>query len=65
MTLTRFFYINNDDTKIFYNYFCNYPKKTKVYRHLLRKLKCDKSIKGIGYTINTTNGNPITYNKLK
>ena len=50
MTLTHFFYISNDNTKVFcYNKFCIQPKKTKVYKHLLNLLENDNNIKGIGF----------------
>lgn len=65
MTLTQFFYINNNETKIIcYTKPCEYPKKTKVWQRL-KKLLLDSEINCIGYEYKTTNGTPITYKKLK
>jgi hypothetical protein len=65
MTLTRFFYINSNKTKVFcYTKFCNYPKKTTAWQRLKKELLC-YDILGVGYEYKATNGSPITYKKLK
>lgn len=67
MTLTRFFYINSNEAKVFcYNKFCIHPKKTKVYKRLLKLLKDDPKINGIGYEYNLNyKGLTVTHKKLK
>ena len=66
MTLTRFFYIDSDQTKVFkYNYHCNYPKKTKRWSHLKKLLIDNPNIIGIGYEYNSVHCTPIVYIKLK
>ena len=67
MTLTQFFYINNNGTRIFcYNKFCIHPKKTKVYSRLLKLLENDKNIYGIGYQYYLEKtGTKVTNKKLK
>jgi hypothetical protein len=67
MTLTQFFYITNNETKVFcYNKFCIHPKKTKVYKRLLKFMQDDNNIIGIGfeYYLEKT-GTKVTHKNLK
>ena len=67
MTLTRFFYINSNKTKVLcYHKFCTYPKKTKEYKELIKISKLDNYIVGIGYEYTiASKGLTVTHKKLK
>jgi hypothetical protein len=67
MYLTQFFYINSNETKVFCsNKFCIHPKKTKVYQRLVKFMRDDKNIIGIGYQYNVASkGLTVTHKKLK
>ncbi len=41
----------NNNEKFFYK-FCNYPKKTKLYKNLIKLLNNDNTIKSIKISIN-------------
>ena len=67
MRLTKFFYLNEDNIRVYCHHkFCTYPKKTKYWIALESLLNNSDNINGIGfqYFVEKT-GTKVTYKKLK